>query len=99
MSVRPRERSMSDGGERFMNGEMGMTECCFRLSFGLGNSKPKTVEQRINTVVISTAAGGFVGLVVGNFVGKPLEGLGIGAGVGAALGTAKVAHEYYCSNR
>lgn len=93
MSVRPRERAMSDTADRFMSEQMGAPECCLNACLSTLVGKTNTRTEKVNTVIITTCIGAFGGLYLGNKGGKPLEGMGLGAAIGFITGVTKVAYD------
>lgn len=94
MSVRPRERAMSDTAERFMNGRMGAPEACGTALAAILVARADTTEKRINTIVSTTCIGAFGGMVFGGGIAqKPLHGIVIGAAAGFILGVTKVGYD------
>lgn len=58
-----------------------------------------TTEQKIAVIAVTTVAGAGIGYRVGSLIGKPIEGILIGAGVGLVAGVTIVAiNEVYGRN-
>lgn len=93
MSVRPRERAMSDTAERFMSEKMGAPEACGTALAAILVARADTTEKRINTIVSTTCIGAFGGMVFGGIAQKPLHGIVIGAAAGFILGVTKVGYD------